>query len=34
MNSKSDNTEIMIGTETNDIVKELYESFLKNIKKD
>ena len=29
MNSKSDNIEIMMGTETNNIIKELFESFLK-----
>ena len=29
MHSKSDNTKIMIGTETDDIINELFESFLK-----
>ena len=29
MNSKSDNIEIMMGTETDNIIKELFESFLK-----
>ena len=33
MNSKSDNIEIMMGTETNDIFKELFESFLKRYQK-
>ena len=33
MNSKSDNIEIMIGTETDDIIKELFESFLKKYRK-
>ena len=33
MNSKSDNIEIMMGTETNDIIKELFESFLKRYQK-
>ena len=34
MNSKSDNVEIMVGTETDDIINKLFKSFLKNIKKD
>ena len=29
MHSKSDNAKIMTGTETNDIINELFESFLK-----
>ena len=29
MNSKSDNVEIMMGIETNDIINKLFESFLK-----
>ena len=34
MNSKSDNVEIMIGYETDDIIKKLFESLKKDIKKD
>ena len=33
MNSKSDNIEIMTGTGTDDIIKELFESFLKRYQK-
>ena len=33
MNLKSDNIEIMMGTETHDIIKELFKSFLKRNKK-
>ena len=33
MNSKSDNIEIMMGTETDDIIKELFEYFLKRYQK-
>ena len=33
MNSKSDNIEIMMGTETDDIIKEIFESFLKRCQK-
>ena len=33
MDSKSDNVEIIIGIETDDIIKELFESFLKNYQK-
>ena len=31
MNSKSDNVEIMMGNETDDIIKKLFESFKKKI---
>ena len=34
MDSKSDNVEIMTGYKTDDIIKELFESLKKNIKKD
>ena len=34
MDSKSDNTEIMMGYETDDIIKELFKSLKKYIKKD
>ena len=34
MDSKSDNVEIKMGNETNDIIKKLFESFLKNYQKD
>ena len=35
MHTKSDNVEILMGTETNDITNELFKTlFLKNIKKD
>ena len=34
MHTKSNNIEIMNGTETNDIIKELFESFLEDTKKD
>ena len=34
MNSKSDNVEIMMGIETDDISNKLFKSFFKNIKKD
>ena len=33
MDSKSDNAEITMDSETDDIIKELFESFLKNIRK-
>ena len=33
MHTKSNNVEIMIGIETNEIIKDLFESFYKNIKK-
>ena len=33
MDSKSDNVEIIMGIETDDIIKELFESFLKNYQK-
>ena len=33
MDSKSDNVEITMGNETDDIIKELFESFFKNIRK-
>ena len=33
MNSKSDNVEIMMGIETDDIINELFESFLKKYQK-
>ena len=32
-NSKSDNIEIIMGTETDDVIKELFESFLKRYQK-
>ena len=34
MHTKSDNIDILMGSETNDIVKELFKSLYKNIKKD
>ena len=34
MHTKSNNTEIMKGNETNEIIEELFESFCKSIKKD
>ena len=34
MHTKSDNIEIMMGSETDDIIDELFESLLQNIKKD
>ena len=34
MYTKSDNIEIMNGTETSDAINELFKSFLKDIKKD
>ena len=34
MDSKSDNTEIMMSYETDDIIKELFKSLKKYIKKD
>ena len=34
MHSKRDNAKIMMGIETDDIINKLFESFLKNIKKD
>ena len=34
MDSKSDTTEIMMGYETDDIIKELFKSLKKYIKKD
>ena len=34
MDSKSDNVEITMGNETDDIIKELFESFKKDITKD
>ena len=34
MHSKSDNVEIMLGYETDDIIKILFELLKKNIKKD
>ena len=34
MHSKSDNVEIMLGYETDDIIKKLFELLKKNIKKD
>ena len=33
MDSRSNNTEIIMGTETNDIIKELFESFLQRYEK-
>ena len=33
MNSKSHNIEIIMGTETDDIIKELFKSFLKRYQK-
>ena len=33
LNSKSNNVEIMMSIETDDIIQELFESFKKNIKK-
>ena len=33
MDLKSDNIEIMMGSETDDIIKELFESFWKDIRK-
>ena len=33
MDSKSDNVEIIMGIETDNIVKELFESFLKSYQK-
>ena len=33
MHSKSDNIEIMIGNEKNEIIQELFDSLLQNIKK-
>ena len=34
MNSKTDNVEFIMGIETDEIINELFKSFLKNIKKD
>ena len=34
MDSKSDNVEITMGSETDNIIKELFESFLKKYQKD
>ena len=34
MSTKNDNIEIMMGAETNDIIKELFEFFCEDIKKD
>ena len=34
MHTKSNNVEIMMGSETDEIMKELFKSFCKNIKKD
>ena len=34
MHTKSDNIDILMDSETNDIVKELFKSLYKNIKKD
>ena len=33
MDSKSDNVEITMGSETDDLIKELFESFFKNYQK-
>ena len=33
MHTKSNNVEIMIGSKTNEIIEDLFESFCKNIKK-
>ena len=33
MHTKSNNVEIMIGSEIDEIIEDLFESFLKNIKK-
>ena len=33
LHTKSNNVEIMIGSDTNEIIKDLFESFCKNIKK-
>ena len=33
MHTRSNNVEIMAGSETNEIIKDLFESFWKNIKK-
>ena len=34
MDTKSDNIEIMMGSETDEVIKELFNLFCKNIKKD
>ena len=34
MHTKSDNTEIMIGSDTNEVIKELFKSFLQRYKED
>ena len=33
MDSKSDNVEITMGSETDDLIKELFESFFRNYQK-
>ena len=34
MHTKSDNEEIMIGSDTNDVIKELFKSFLQRHQED